>query len=96
MSSSIIESRASPTAGLITGPRQLLNLIKRLIAWIVWEWSIRRAINALMALDDRTLADIGLTRGAVEHVARYGRPPMRPTGESKKRFHLGIGPGAGG
>jgi hypothetical protein len=32
-------------------------------------------MNELMALDDRMLADIGLTRGSVEHAVRYGRLP---------------------
>ena len=82
MSTSTIQSRASPTAALIPGLRQLTRLIKRLIAWMVWEWTIRRGIDALMALDDRALADVGLTRGAVEHLVRYGRPPMRPAEHS--------------
>ena len=34
---------------------------------------MRRGIEELMALDDRMLSDIGLTRGNVEHAARYGR-----------------------
>lgn len=38
------------------------------------EWYLRRAIRALGRLDDRMLADIGLTRGDIEFVVRSGPP----------------------
>jgi uncharacterized protein YjiS (DUF1127 family) len=41
------------------------------------ERQFRRDIGALMIADDRLLADVGLTREEVEHVARYGRLPTR-------------------
>lgn len=46
--------------------RQALWLAQlgRLIAWFRREVRIRRAINELAALDDRQLADIGMSRGA--------------------------------
>jgi len=64
---------------LITGFWQavLANLAKRWIDQIRWERQVRRGIDALMALDERMLHDIGLTRGAVEYAARYGRLPTR-------------------
>jgi uncharacterized protein YjiS (DUF1127 family) len=34
----------------------------------------RRAIRALQALDNRTLADIGITRGEIAFAVRHGRP----------------------
>ena len=37
--------------------------------------ALRRSVEELMALDDRMLADIGLTRGNVEYAVRYGRLP---------------------
>jgi uncharacterized protein YjiS (DUF1127 family) len=87
MSSSTIESRASRTAGLTTGwQAALVNPIKRLIVRIECEWRVRRAIDELMALDDRVLADMGLTRGAVEHAARYGSLLTRETDDPPRRF----------
>ncbi len=39
---------------------------------------IRRDINALYSLDDRVLADLGLTRAGIERAVLYGRefPPL--------------------
>jgi uncharacterized protein YjiS (DUF1127 family) len=51
--------------------------IERLIAWIRREYRIRRGINELRSLDDYMLSDIGLTRDAIEHAARYGRLPRQ-------------------
>jgi uncharacterized protein YjiS (DUF1127 family) len=34
----------------------------------------RRTIRELQALDNRTLADIGITRGEIEHAVRGPRP----------------------
>jgi uncharacterized protein YjiS (DUF1127 family) len=50
-----------------------LHPIKQLALWIRNKRRIRRAVNELMALDDRMLTDIGLTRGQVEQAARRGR-----------------------
>jgi uncharacterized protein YjiS (DUF1127 family) len=57
-----------------TGRRQATwaPVLGRLIAWFRNERRIRRGIDELMALDDRMLSDIGLTRGSFEHAARYG------------------------
>lgn len=51
----------------------LTNPIKRSIAWIWSTRRTRRAARELMALDDRMLADIGLTRGQVVYAVRHGR-----------------------
>ena len=62
------------TGGLAaSGTNPWLHPIKRLAAWIRNKRRIRRAMTELMALDDRMLADIGLTRGQVGHAARHGR-----------------------
>ena len=37
------------------------------------EWRLRQDIRALRQFGDRTLRDMGLTRGEIEHVVRNGR-----------------------
>jgi uncharacterized protein YjiS (DUF1127 family) len=44
----------------------------RSIAWLEARRRTRRAVDQLMAMDDRTLADIGLSRGEILHAARHG------------------------
>ena len=49
------------------------SLWVRLVRLIANEYRIRRATREMRALDDRTLRDLGLDRGGVEHAARFGR-----------------------
>ena len=44
---------------------------------------LRRAIRELHRLDDRVLADIGVTRGEIESAVREGLP-MRPLRKSRR------------
>jgi uncharacterized protein YjiS (DUF1127 family) len=80
MSSFTIESRTARVAAPAVGSWRnvLVKSIGRGFAWIASRRRMRHDIDALMALDDRMLADIGLGRGDVEYVARYGRLPDRP------------------
>jgi uncharacterized protein YjiS (DUF1127 family) len=76
MGNAAIEAEALPAASQGSArPWQaaLMKAIKRWIARISNERRIRRGINELMALDEHQLSDIGLTRGNIEHAARYGR-----------------------
>jgi uncharacterized protein YjiS (DUF1127 family) len=76
MRTSSIDPVALPrdaVAPLSATARQL-HPLKRLTAWIRNKRRIHRGMKELMALDDRMLADIGLTRAQVEHAARRGRP----------------------
>jgi uncharacterized protein YjiS (DUF1127 family) len=79
MSSSTIKSHMSQVAGLngYSWPAALVWPITRGIAWIGAQRLRRRAIAELMALDDRTLRDIGLSRSEIAHVVRRGRPSDR-------------------
>ncbi len=65
----------------------LAKSIKRRTEWMRVERRSRRGIDDLMALDDRMLADIGLTRGDVAHVARYGQLPMWASGSADGNQH---------
>jgi uncharacterized protein YjiS (DUF1127 family) len=46
----------------------------RLVRSLAAERSRRRAIFELQRFDDRTLADMGVTRGEIESAVRSGRP----------------------
>jgi uncharacterized protein YjiS (DUF1127 family) len=52
--------------------RALSYLITRSVRNHVNNWMVRRTIETLQSLDDRTLEDIGLTRGEIEYRVRRG------------------------
>jgi uncharacterized protein YjiS (DUF1127 family) len=59
------------------------NMLKTLIAVIrigTEEWMVKRTVDALHDLDDRTLKDIGITRSEVESAARWRRRNLVPIG----------------
>ena len=83
MSSSIAEARAMRATGLVAGSWRaaLVRSIRQWIHRITSAWRLRRDVQALRALDDRMLSDIGLNRESLEYAARYGhlpRPRRRP------------------
>jgi uncharacterized protein YjiS (DUF1127 family) len=59
---------------LARGLRLLRSRGIRLVRDLVTQRLLRRAMRELYRLDDRTLADMGLTRGEIEAAARYGVP----------------------
>jgi uncharacterized protein YjiS (DUF1127 family) len=79
MSNSSVESQALLNDRRATEPWRaaLADSIKRWVAGIKNERRVRGAVNELAALDDRMLADIGLTRDDVTYAARHGRLPVR-------------------
>jgi uncharacterized protein YjiS (DUF1127 family) len=48
-----------------------------MIAWVGEQRRINRTIAALSGLSDATLKDIGIERGNIEQVARYGKDVPR-------------------
>jgi uncharacterized protein YjiS (DUF1127 family) len=74
-----IAARAWPAAGQgLAGFWRVARAIRRLIASIRCERRSRGAIGEWRALDDRVLADLGLTRahiGYAEYAARRGKLP---------------------
>ena len=64
----------------VPGTKWLLNLV-RLAALGVIHWQQqRRNIGELQRLDDRLLADIGISRSEIEEGVRLGRWGMHATG----------------
>jgi uncharacterized protein YjiS (DUF1127 family) len=56
--------------GILAG--NAMMLAQRLVA----EWRLRRDIRTLQQFHDRELTDMGLGRGEIERVVRYGRRPQ--------------------
>ncbi len=75
----ISSTESMPRTRLSIGTRlpDVIGSLKRPFSWIRSEYRTRRNIDALLELDDRALADIGLGRSDILYVARYGRPPRR-------------------
>lgn len=67
MSSSAMETSAA------SWPIALARPIKQGIARVMARRELRRSVKEMMALDERILRDIGLSRSEVELAARFGR-----------------------
>jgi uncharacterized protein YjiS (DUF1127 family) len=59
--------------GLRVLPSRGIPLVRDLAT----KWVLRRAMRELHRLDDRTLADIGVTRGEIESAVRDGLPTRK-------------------
>lgn len=77
MDDSLFAARSVVSAHRYTASRKarLVNPIRWLASLVSSERALRRGTAELRAMDDRLLADIGLTRGLVGYLARYGTLP---------------------
>jgi|RhiMetdeSRZDD1v2_1073273.scaffolds.fasta_scaffold1358641_1 uncharacterized protein YjiS (DUF1127 family) len=73
----LFAARVPPARAATPAPgawRRSLGALGRLVVRSVRNgvnaWMMRRAIESLQALDDRTLADIGMHRSEIEHAVR--------------------------
>ena len=73
-------TRSRPDArGRVPGPISRIGSEIRTLANAFVRWRrYRRNLNDFYRMDDRTLADLGLTRGDLERAVRYGRESLPP------------------
>ena len=75
MSSTVSDLPAPSASKPGTAPswNAIVRSLKRRIARIREAYRLQRDVRSLSALDDHMLADIGLARSDLVHVARHGR-----------------------
>jgi uncharacterized protein YjiS (DUF1127 family) len=73
-STGLVDGAAVADRGNGNGP---LQLVARAFAWIAEQRRINRTIAMLSNLSDHTLSDIGVERGEIPRIARYGRDALR-------------------
>lgn len=89
-SNALVTGRAwlsSDSSSAVSWPAALAKSFARPIARMQSRRRTRRAIEELTALDNRMLADIGISRGEIEYAARFGRLPGR-SGDSRRQIDL--------
>ena len=69
--------------------RRYREALARVIRTATEEWTVKRTMDALHYLDDRTLKDIGITRSEVESPARWRRRNLLTMGT----VHTELPPG---
>jgi uncharacterized protein YjiS (DUF1127 family) len=78
ISTTAISGKSRITAQAMTDQLAMVdNIVSRCIACIQRQRQIRRDIEALKALNDSELADIGLIRSQIRDTARIGHLPGR-------------------
>ena len=69
--------------------RKCCEALARVIRTATEEWMVKRTVDALHHLDDRTLKDIGITRSEIEPSARRRRRNLLTIGT----VHTELPPG---
>ena len=72
-SRSDLRSGEEPHLGATPAALGVLSLFRRGFSHLVREYRVQCGVRAMMALDDRMLSDIGLTRTEIGSAALYGR-----------------------
>jgi uncharacterized protein YjiS (DUF1127 family) len=67
---------ASAASAIAVGGK-VLQLVSSAFGWVAEQRRVSRTIATLSSLSDATLRDIGIERGDIEQVARYGRTAFR-------------------
>lgn len=60
--------------GIGAAARLLVSPLARAVRWLAREQRLRAARRELHAMDDRLLADMGITREDIDQVVRHGKP----------------------
>ena len=71
--------------------RRCREALARVIRIAIEEWMVKRTVEVLHSLDDRSLKDIGITRSEVEAAARWRRRNLLTIGT----VHTELPPGQG-
>jgi uncharacterized protein YjiS (DUF1127 family) len=66
-------SFAPASAGFAAGGNRAVQLVSKAFGWFAGQRRINRTVATLSNLSDATLKDIGIERGDIDRIARYGR-----------------------
>ena len=73
-SSSIALRAPQPRSGASSWYEALVNVVRQAVARIKRQRRVRRDVSRLLELDDRLLADIGISRAELLHSIGYRSP----------------------
>ncbi len=69
--------------GIAAAARVMVSPLARTMRWLARERRLRAARRELHAMDDRLLADMGITRHDIDEVVRNGKPAQHAAPEPR-------------